>query len=145
MTTTVQPPATPEPAGNAAPLTEKHIVPATIDGNLVYLECPKAWCTIDHVRDGQKFLEDVWHSGPFADLETPRRNGTPGLMAYARLGMDPFSRDEAMRNPFIFVEDGNSTEGSYLDAEHAEQFADNLVAFAEKIRSMARDLKAVTA
>jgi hypothetical protein len=66
-------------------------------------------------------------------------------MAYARIGMDPFSRDEQMRVPFIFVEDGNSAEGSYMEAEHAETFADNLVAFAEKIRSMGRALKAVSA
>lgn len=120
------------------------IVPALIDGQRCYLECP-AWCVIDHVRENQRFIEDVWHSGEFADLEAPRRNGTPDLLAYARLGIDPFSRDEAMRRPFLFIEDGNTAEGSYMDAEHAETFADNLVAFAEKIRSMGRALKAVTA
>lgn len=125
-------------------LTGKRIVPALIDGSSVYLDCP-TWCTIDHVRDNQKFLEDVWHSGPFADLETPRRGNTPGLMAYARIGLDPFSRDDEMRRPFIFVEDGNSAEGSYMEAEHAETFADNLIAFAEKIRGMAAAIKAVTA
>jgi hypothetical protein len=142
MTTTVQPPATPEPADQAAPLTDKRIVPAMVDGQYVYLECP-TWCAIDHVRENQKFLVDVWHSGPFADLESPRRDSTPGLLAYARLGADPFSSNEAMRKPFIFVEDGSSAEGSYMDAEHAEQFADNLVAFAEKVRAMGRSLKAV--
>jgi hypothetical protein len=144
MTRTVQPPATPEPADQATPLTDKRIVPAMVDGQYVYLECP-TWCTIDHVQENQKFLVDVWHSGPFMDLEAPRRDNTPMLMTYARLGVDPFSSDSAMRTPFIFVEDGGSTEGSYMDAEHAEQFADNLVAFAEKIRSMGRALKAVTA
>ena len=136
MTTTVQPPASAGP--------ETRIVPALIDGQSVYLPCP-IWCTIDHVRDNQKFLEDVWHSGPFADLEVPRRDSTPGLMAYARIGLDPFSRDERMRLPFIFIEDGNSAEGSYMEAEHAETFADSLVAFAEKVRGMARVMKAVTA
>jgi len=135
MTTTVQP---------SKGATETRIVPALIDGQRVFLECA-SWCTIDHVRDNQKFLEDVWHSGPFADLEVPRRGNTPGLMAYARIGMDPFSRDEQMRVPFIFVEDGNSAEGSYMEADHAETFADNLVAFAEKIRAMGRALKAVSA
>lgn len=138
MSTTVQPAAT-----TAAPLSAQHIVPALVDGQTVYIECPTTWCTIDHVRDSQKFLVDVWHSGTFADLEAPRRGDTPSLLAYARLGMDPFSEDEAMRRPFIFVEDGSSAEGSYMDAEHAEQFADNLVAFAEKVRSMGRALKAV--
>jgi hypothetical protein len=137
VSTTVQPADQP-----SAPLTDRHIVPALVDGQTVYLECP-TWCTIDHVRDNQKFLVDVWHSGPFTDLEAPRRDSTPMLLAYARLGIDPFSEDETMRRPFIFVEDGGSAEGSYMDAEHAEQFADNLAAFAEQIRSMARAMKAV--
>lgn len=131
MTTTVQP-----PADQPAALTDRQIVPALVDGQTVYLECP-TWCTIDHVHESQKFLEDVWHSGTFADLEAPRRGNAPSVLAYARLGIDPFSRDEAMRRPFIFVEDGSSAEGSYMEAQHAEQFADNLVAFAEKIRAMA--------
>jgi len=124
--------------------SETRIVPAMIDGQRVFLECP-TWCVIDHIRENQRFIEDVWHSGEFADLEAPRRNGTPSLLAYARLGIDPFSRDDAMRRPFLFIEDGSSAEGSYMEADHAEQFADNLVAFAEKIRTMGRALKAVTA
>lgn len=135
MQTTVQP---------AAGAAETRIVPAMIDGQRVWLEC-FTWCSIDHVRENQKFLVDVWHSGEFADLEAPRRDGTPDLLAYARLGVDPFSSNEAMRRPFLFVEDSSSAQGSYLDAEHAEQFADNLVAFAEKVRAMGRTLKAVTA
>jgi hypothetical protein len=124
--------------------TETRIVPAMIDGQRVFLEC-YSWCKIDHVKENQKFLVDVWHSGEFADLEAPRRGDIPDLLAYARLGVDPFSSDEAMRRPFLFIEDGGSAQGSYLDAEHAEQFADNLAAFAEKIRTMGRALKAVTA
>lgn len=136
MTTTVQPPASAGP--------ETRIVPALIDSQRVFLECP-IWCTIDHVRENQKFLVDVWHSGNFADLEAPRSSGIPDLLAYARLGIDPFSSDETMRRPFLFVEDGSSAKGSYLDADNAEKFADNLVAFAEKIRAMGRVLKAATA
>lgn len=124
-------------------LTDERIVPAMVDGQSVYLPCP-TWCTIDHVAENQKFLVDVWHSGPFTDLEAPRRDNTPMLMAYARLGVDPFSSDDAMRTPFLFVEDGGSAEGAYMDAEHAEQFADNLATFAEQIRGMARALKTVT-
>ncbi|MDH6610271.1 hypothetical protein M2164_005906 [Streptomyces sp. SAI-208] len=135
MQTTVQAP-------NGA--ADIRIVPALIDGQRAWLECP-AWCVIDHVRENQKFLVDVWHSGEFAGLEAPRLDDTPSLLAYARLGIDPFSADETMRRPFLFIEDGGSAEGSYLNAEHAETFADNLVAFAEKIRAMGRALKAVTA
>ncbi|GGM06004.1 hypothetical protein GCM10010099_22720 [Streptomyces cinereus] len=135
MSTTV-PPA----AEQVAPLTDTRIVPALIDGQSVHLPCP-AWCVIDHVKENQKFLVDVWHSGPFMDLEAPRRGNSPMLMAYARLGVDPFSSDSAMRTPFLFIEDGSSAEGSYMEAEHAEQFADNLVAFAEQIRAMGRELK----
>ena len=135
MTTTVQPPASAGP--------ETRIVPALIDGTRVFIECP-TWCTIDHVRENQKFLVDVWHSGEFADLEAPGPNGIPDLLAYARIGIDPFSSDETMRHPFLFVEDGSNAKGSYLDAENAEKFADTLVTFAEKIRAMGRVLKAVT-
>jgi hypothetical protein len=124
--------------------TETRIVPALIDGQRVFLECPP-WCVIDHVKDNQRYIVDVWHSGEFADLEAPRLKSTPSLLAYARLGIDPFSEDADMRRPFIFVEDGNTAEGSYLNAELAEKFADNLAAFAEKVRAMGRSLKAVTA
>lgn len=137
MTTTVQP--------AASTMAQTSIVPAMVDGQRVFIECPTAWCTIDHVRENQKFLCDIWHSGEFADLEAPRRGDIPDILAYARLGIDPFSEDEAMRRPFLFIEDGSSAQGSYLDAEHADQFADNLVAFAEKIRTMGRALKAATA
>lgn len=139
--TTVQAPAANGPTVKA---TDLRVVPALIDGQRVFIEC-FSWCMIDHVKENQKFLVDVWHTGEFADLEAPRRNGTPDLLAYARLGVDPFSSDDAMRRPFLFIEDGGSAEGSYMDAEHAEEFADNLVAFAEKVRAMGRALKAVTA
>jgi len=126
------------------PITDKRIVPALIDGSPVYLDCP-TWCTIDHVRDNQKYLVDVWHSGPFADLEAPRRGSTPGLVAYARLGLDPFSEDEEMRKPFVFVEDGNSAEGSYMGKAEATQFAANLIAFGEKVLAMANAFEEATA
>lgn len=131
--------ATPEPSVVSSGF---RLVPALIgraeSASTVWIECPE-WCTLDHATDRQVALEDVWHCGEYADLEMPHRNGTE-LVTYARLGLDPYSRDDNMRRMFAFLEDGSSVPGCYMDADHLDQFADNLAAFAEKIRAMARSV-----
>ncbi|MEU9581056.1 DUF6907 domain-containing protein [Streptomyces chilikensis] len=117
------------------------LVPATIGRpeapRRVWIECP-TFCTVNHAADRQIAVEDVWHSGDMTSLEVPAADGNVELLALARMGLDDYSTDPAVRAPHLFVEDAGTGEGAYLDADAAEQFADNLVAFAAKVREMAR-------
>ncbi|MFB6805442.1 DUF6907 domain-containing protein [Streptomyces sp. NPDC056387] len=114
---------------------EPRLVPAVVGGHQIHIECP-VWCTVDHVAYSEGFLEDVWHCGDQADLYAPRIGKTPDLALYARLGLDSFDPDPARRKTFISVDDGS--EGFYMAPDQADQFAENLEAFAEQIRAMAR-------
>ncbi|MER6778450.1 MULTISPECIES: DUF6907 domain-containing protein [unclassified Streptomyces] len=119
---------------------EPRLVPAVVGGHQIWIECP-SWCTVDHVAYSEGFLEDVWHCGDNADLFAPRIGKSPDLALYARLGLDPFDSDPGRRRAFVTVDDGS--EGFYMAPDQADQFADNLEAFAEKIRAMARTARGV--
>ena len=110
----------------------RRIVPALIDGMPVYVECP-GWCTIDHVAQNMKFLEDVWHGSDGVDLSAP--DGL-GLVLFARLGTDPYSPKRERRGPFVVIDDGSDSVN--LTPQQAEEFADSLVAFAARVRDLAR-------
>lgn len=102
----------------------------------VWGPCPTSWCHIKHDRDRQAAIEDVWHSGDYIDLELPHRDGTE-LLAYFRLGLDPYSTDESKRRPFIFAEDGNTAMGYYMDPEHVEAMCDKAEESIARLRAMA--------
>ncbi|WP_406418357.1 DUF6907 domain-containing protein [Streptomyces sp. NBC_01614] len=131
-------------AAPATPVTlpDGHrLVPALIGRTVdtathAWVPCPE-WCTQDHSTDRQVAIEDIWHSGEYVDLEMPHRDGTE-LLAYFRLGLDPYSSDEAKRRPFILGEDGFTASGRYMDPEHVEAMCDKAIASLEKLRAMAR-------
>ena len=132
--------------GTATPVSlpaDFELVPALIGrpGNAthVWLPCPTAWCTIDHSTDRQVAIEDVWHSGEFVDIELPHREGTE-LLAYFRLGVDPYSEDPGKRRPFLFAEDGNTANGYYMDAKHVAAFCDKAIASLEHLRALAQGI-----
>ncbi|MEU4502631.1 hypothetical protein [Streptomyces sp. NPDC024089] len=127
---------------NAPTVPSIRIVPATVSGTRVYIECP-AWCTVDHVASPEGFLEDVWHGGDYANLNVPRIGRDDELFSFARLGVDPVSSDPARRNAFVFVDDGS--EGYEMSPGQADRFADNLEMFAAQIRAMAATAKAEVA
>lgn len=118
------------------------LVPALIgregSAQYVWLPCPE-WCDQDHANDRQVAVEDIWHSGPFVDLEMPHRDGSE-LLAYFRLGLDPYSSDPAKRRPFIFAEDGFTADGRYMDAEHIEEMCSKAESAIAALRAMARAL-----
>ncbi|MEV5944730.1 hypothetical protein [Streptomyces sp. NPDC051994] len=127
-----------------APASEPptRLVPALVHGQLIHISCP-SWCVLDHVAENDRFLEDVYHSGEMVDLEVPRFNGDPALLAFIRLGLDTFGSKPELRLPFLVLEDGaGSGDGVYMRPEQAEEFADGLVAFAERVRAMARTISA---
>lgn len=131
------------PASPVAPAGHR-LVPALVgrpdNAQHVWIPCPE-WCTQDHATDRQVAIEDIWHSGEYVDLEMPHRDGME-LLAYFRLGLDPYSSESAKRRPFIFGEDGFTASGRYMDLEHVEAMCDRAIASLEKLRAMARSIAA---
>jgi hypothetical protein len=111
------------------------IVPARVAGAQVFVSCP-SWCVIDHVAAEECHLDDVWHRSEYANLTVPRMGKQPELLAFARLGQDLNSNDPRRRVPHLFVDDGG--EGHEMTIDQADEFADNLIAFADSIRALAR-------
>lgn len=109
------------------------------DAQPVWIECPE-WCTQSHATDRQVAVEDIWHSGEYVDLELPHRDGTE-LLAYFRLGLDTYSRDENKRRPFVFGEDGNTANGYYMDPEHVDAMCDQAEKSIARLRAMARQCR----
>ncbi|MFF4346771.1 DUF6907 domain-containing protein [Streptomyces sp. NPDC001530] len=116
------------------------LVPALINGRTVRIEC-LPWCVTDHVAESERSLEDVAHAGALTDLVVP--GGEPGLrlLAHVRLGADSYAPDPADQDPFLVVSDGS--ESHHLNPKQAGQFADNLIAFAEQVRSLAHAITEV--
>jgi hypothetical protein len=110
-------------------------VPAVVSGTEVQIRC-EAWCTIDHLASPEGHLADIWHSSDHVDLKLPHMGDSDDLFLYAHLGLDPTSSNPQHRKPFVLVEDGG--EGYYANPDQADAFANNLEAFAARIREMAR-------
>ena len=130
----------------AAPVVSPgyRLVPALVgrpdSATHVWVPCP-VWCHIDHSTDRQVAIEDIWHGGNMVDIELPHRDGHE-LLAYFRLGLDPYSSDESKRQTFVFAEDGTTANGYYMDPEHVEEFCDKAIASLEKLRALARSVAA---
>ncbi|MQY32612.1 hypothetical protein SRB17_05660 [Streptomyces sp. RB17] len=142
-------PAQPKAAGQSQPIAPAvpagfRLVPTLIGrpGNVatVWIQCP-TWCHIDHANDRQVAVEDVWHSGDFVDLELPHRGGKE-LLAYFRLGLDPYSSDPAKRRTFVYGEDGDSVDGRYMDPQHIRDFCDRTEAAIAQLRALAEAAEA---
>lgn len=108
--------------------------PATVAGNHIHIECP-AWCTYDHVAHPEGFLVDVFHSTDSADLMAPLMGEEPLPLLHARVSADTFGTDVARQVPYIEVTD--ESELIHMTPDQALQFADDLVAFADRIRALA--------
>lgn len=124
---------------------QPRLVPALVDGRQIWIECPD-WCVLDHVAANDRFLEDVYHSGEMIDLEVPRFNVDPMLLAFVRLGLDSFGSKPELKVPFLVLEDGAGTgEGAYMRPEQAAEFADGLETFARQVRALARSISGTEA
>lgn len=113
-----------------------HLVPAIVSGVTVHIECPTSWCTVDHVADPEGFLADVWHGGEYIHLHAPHMGSSDDMIAWARLGIDPSSSMPEHRRPFVMVSQGD--EDKFQTPDQADAFADNLEAFAARIRELAQ-------
>ena len=126
------------PPEAAASVTTR-LVPARVDGNEIAVPCPP-WCTLDHVKENPRQLVDLYHFSEYVGLEMPREDQSPGLLAFARVGMDPFSSNPNRRKPYLYVEDGGGSTDGYQNRSEAQQFARNLMAFAERVLALSEQL-----
>ncbi|MET9896659.1 hypothetical protein ABZZ47_42125 [Streptomyces sp. NPDC006465] len=88
----------------------------------------------------ERHLEDVCHTSGAAGLMAPRHDSTPQLLL-TRLAAETGS-SASDRQPLVTV-DADDVTGLYLEPAEADAFADNLVAFAEQVRALARTARGV--
>jgi hypothetical protein len=115
------------------------LVPALIgtrkSAHVAYVECP-TWCVEDHLAEPTMF-EDITHTSASEDVGITsflKPNGD--LLMYAMLQADPAASDPRLRRAHIGIEHEGVPD--VHTPEMAEAFADDLIAFALQIRSLAR-------
>lgn len=119
----------------SAPSPGDRFVPARVAGALVHLPCP-AWCVLDHVRADEGFLADVYHMGRSVELTAPVYGGTEQVLV-AEVRQTPFGRNT---EPYLCLDASGDGEVAELTSAQAVAFTDQLVAHAERIRSLARTI-----
>ncbi|MFF7331536.1 DUF6907 domain-containing protein [Streptomyces sp. NPDC008150] len=115
------------------------LVPASVGASTVYVPCP-GWCTVDHIVDGVNYVDDILHSGRpavwnVASFEDGGMRDRPVQLS-VELGADLASKDPRFQAAHVTVSDGSVY--AYLTPEMADTAADELVAFAARIREAAR-------
>ena len=115
------------------------LVPALIgtrkNAHVAHIECP-VWCTDDHMS-GPAAFEDIIHSSASEGVGITsflKPNGD--LLMYAMLQADPAATDPRLRQAHIGIEHEGVPD--VHTPEMAEAFADDLIAFALQIRTLAR-------
>ena len=129
----------------AAPVTlppGHRLVPARVGrpGRVQTIAIPCAdWCTRDHVDDWRYDVEDIEHCGPMfgAQVATLLDEDTALFDWYGRLNSDPGSSDPRLRAAHVIVGDG-SRDDAHLTPDMTDELADELIAFALRLRGAAR-------
>lgn len=115
------------------------LVPALIgtrkNSHVAPIACP-AWCVENHLAEPTMF-EDIVHTSKSEDVGISsflKQDGS--LLMYAMLQADPASTDPRLRQAHIGIETGGLPDCH--TPEMAEAFADDLIAFALRVRGLAR-------
>ncbi|WP_406146694.1 DUF6907 domain-containing protein [Streptomyces anulatus] len=115
--------------------TAPRLVPVPFLNGMVHVECPD-WCVLDHLgEDRQVHLEDVDHSSERADLAITDLEGSNWGFIDCRINVEPFSGIEGEQAPHLLLSD--ETNYHHLTPEQGLKLADDLVAFAAKVRHQA--------
>jgi len=117
--------ATSEPSG-------ERLVPASVRGQIIRVSCPD-WCVVDHAADDPNHIEDIDHKSEQVSLSAPVGGHMESVLE-AWLSAFPFSERGEARLALDVTGGGNPAE---LSAAEAVAFADQLVAHAAVIRSLA--------
>ncbi|MER5470876.1 hypothetical protein [Streptomyces sp. NPDC002685] len=106
----------------------------------VWVECPE-WCTLGHVENWNQHAEDLDHWGDDARWDTDCINqpGEGVLSLDMRLHSDPGATDSRLQAAHVTLDDESVT--AYLTPEMAERTADEMIAFAARLRHLARQAR----
>lgn len=127
----------------ATPL--QRFVPASIGRpgrvQTVHVACDD-WCVLDHVAERVVAVEDVTHRGGVDHVQVPTMGDEPysAFELYCQLYADPASDDPRMRVAAVAVTDGSND--AYLTPDMADETADELIAFAIRMKGAARMARA---
>ncbi|MEU4964166.1 DUF6907 domain-containing protein [Streptomyces smyrnaeus] len=120
---------TPKPVVLASATPGMHLSPVLISGVRAFVECPD-WCE-GHEGDSPAFLPDLSHYSQQVALRGPREGAEWLLLADLRA--DAFGPDTA---PRVVVDAGDDIVE--MHPAQALKWADQVTAFADRIRSIAR-------
>lgn len=125
--------ATSEPGG-------ERLVPASLRGQTIHVACPD-WCVVDHAATDEHYLEDVSHLGKQLSMTAPvGLNGSEDVLV-AHVSQWTFSGET---HPYLALDATGSGEFSELTKVQALAFADQIVAHAAMIRSLAERMTSKT-
>lgn len=143
--TTVVPAQTSSSAPSVTPAVSPghRLVPAAIGRRneapqVVWIECPTTWCSENHLDFGQVAVEDIVHSSDashFGVRSFLSKHLT--LELYASIKSDPAATDPRLRRAHVVIDDG-SGEDAFLTPDMADASADELIAFAMRMKDAAR-------
>lgn len=114
-------------------------VPATIGlpghTQTVLIECPTAWCTVNHAEVREVAVEDITHYGPGSWFGIPSMldDATAAHEMYVNVTSDPASADPRMRAAHLVVANGSPND-AHLTDEQGEELACELERVAGEIR-----------
>lgn len=120
-------------------------VPASIGRpgrvQVVGLACAD-WCVLDHVAERVVAVEDISHRGDVHHVQVPTMGDDmySAFEMYCQLYADPVSDDPRMRVAAVAVTDGSND--AYLTPDLADETADELIAFAMRMKGAARMARA---
>jgi hypothetical protein len=99
------------------------------------------WCTLDHVENWNQHAEDLSHWGDDTRWDTDCINqpGEGVLSLDMRLCSDPCATDPRLKAAHVALDDESVT--AYLTPEMAERAADEMIAFAARMRHLARQAR----
>ena len=117
------------------------LVPASIGRpgrvQVVHIACDD-WCVLDHAAERVVALEDVTHRGDVDHVQVPTMGDDlySAFELYCQLYADPVSDDPRMRVAAVSVTDGSND--AYLTPDMADETADELIAFAMRMKGAAQ-------
>lgn len=135
---TAIPPQAPPASGHRTPAGFE-LVPASIGqpGSVqtVWIQCPRAWCNVDHVENREVAVEDITHYGPAAFVQIA--DMSDDLMSvhelYVNITADPGASDPRLRAAHLVVADGATANDAHLSDAQAVEFIADLRRLADQV------------
>jgi hypothetical protein len=126
------------PAASVTPRFRPAVVGWPGRQQLVHVPCPD-WCIVDHVELHERAIEDISHWSKLfgAQVASMAAPAVAHIELFARVNSDPASDDPRMRAAHVLVGDG-SADDAYQTPDMADEAADELIAFAVRLKGAAR-------